>query len=103
MNNGRLWTVVNPTVGIPLMLGAVAVTSLIVHAAVLSHTTWYPNFYSGSSKKVALNSTTAPVVALDSKTAANYSVMVTQTAAVDGAASTYVISVAPKQLAALGN
>ena len=56
MNNSRMWLVVNPTVGIPLLLGAVAVTSLIVHAAVLTHTTWYPAFYQGNTKaKVALD------------------------------------------------
>ncbi len=28
MNQGRIWTVVKPTVGLPLFLGSVAVTSL---------------------------------------------------------------------------
>lgn len=39
MNNAKLWLVVNPTVGIPLFLGAVAVGSLAVHVGVL---TYYP-------------------------------------------------------------
>jgi len=49
MNNGRIWCVVNPTVGIPLFLGSVAVTSLIVHGAVLTNTTWMADFYSGKT------------------------------------------------------
>ncbi|MEE4108960.1 MAG: light-harvesting protein [Halieaceae bacterium] len=47
MNNGKLWTVVNPTVGIPLFLGGVITVSLIVHFAVLTNTTWYPAFFGG--------------------------------------------------------
>ena len=102
MNNGRLCTVVNPTVGIPLMLGAVAVTSLIVHAAVLFNTSWYPAFYSGHSKKVAMIDTTAPVLALDEKTASNFTVAVTPAPATEvGGATTYVISVAPKATASM--
>ncbi|ABD89318.1 light-harvesting protein [Rhodopseudomonas palustris] len=61
MNQGRIWTVVNPSVGLPLLLGSVAVTVLLVHSAVLSNTTWYPAFFSG---KVAVSApATAPVVA----------------------------------------
>ncbi len=47
MNNGKLWTVVNPTVGIPLFLGGVITVSLVVHFAVLTNTTWYPAFFGG--------------------------------------------------------
>ncbi len=61
MNQGRLWTVVRPTVGLPMFLGAVAITSLIVHFAVLTHTTWFPAFLQGGQKKVAIETqTTAP-------------------------------------------
>ncbi len=57
MNQGRIWTVVKPTVGLPLFLGAVATTSLIVHYAILSHTTWFPAYWQGGSKgKVAIES-----------------------------------------------
>lgn len=47
MNNAKMWLVVNPTVGIPLFLGAVAVGSFSVHVAVLSNTTWVSDFLSG--------------------------------------------------------
>lgn len=47
MNQGRLWCVVNPTVGLPLFLGGVALISLIVHFAVLENTTWMSAFFGG--------------------------------------------------------
>ena len=63
MNQGRLWTVVNPSIGLPMFLGAIAVTSLIVHFSILTHTTWFPAFLQGGQKKVAIETqTTAPAV-----------------------------------------
>jgi light-harvesting protein B-800-850 alpha chain len=50
---GKLWLVVKPTVGIPLFLGAVAVSSFLVHYMLLSHTTWVPRFLNGSGAKTA--------------------------------------------------
>jgi light-harvesting protein B-800-850 alpha chain len=47
MNNGKIWCVVNPTVGIPIFLGAVAVASLAVHFSILTNTTWFPAFFGG--------------------------------------------------------
>ncbi len=47
MNNGRMWCVVNPTVGIPLFLGGVVVASLSVHSAILMNTTWFADFLAG--------------------------------------------------------
>ncbi len=37
MNQGRIWCVVSPTVGLPLFLGAVSITSLTVHYFVLKN------------------------------------------------------------------
>lgn len=55
MNQKEIWCVVNPSVGLPLFLGAVAVTSLIVHGAVLTNTDWFPAFLQGGkSEKVAM-------------------------------------------------
>ncbi len=45
MNQGRIWCVVNPTVGLPLFIGGVAVTSLVVHASVMTHTTWMSKYW----------------------------------------------------------
>lgn len=47
MNQGRVWCVVNPTVGLPLFLGSVALISLIVHYSILSNTTWFAAFFQG--------------------------------------------------------
>ena len=62
MNQGRIWTVVHPTVGLPLFLGSVAVTSLIVHYAILSHTTWYPAYWQGGHHDKSSMSAPAPEV-----------------------------------------
>jgi light-harvesting protein B-800-850 alpha chain len=50
---GKLWLVVKPSVGVPLLLGAVAVSSFAVHYALLSHTTWLPKYYEGGTKAAA--------------------------------------------------
>lgn len=49
MNQGRLWLVVNPTVGLPLFLGGVALISFIVHFSLLTNTTWFPAFFQGAA------------------------------------------------------
>lgn len=49
MNNSKIWLVVNPTVGIPLFLGAVAVGSFAVHLAVVTNTDWVSDYLSGTS------------------------------------------------------
>ncbi|MFM7345654.1 MAG: light-harvesting protein [Tagaea sp.] len=52
---GKMWLVVKPTVGVPLLLGAVAVTSMIVHWAILTHTTWFPAFLQGKAKQAEIS------------------------------------------------
>ena len=44
---GKMWLHVKPAVGIPLFLGAVAVSSFAVHYAILTHTTWLPKYLEG--------------------------------------------------------
>lgn len=53
MNNGRIWCVVKPTVGLPAFLGGVAIISLCVHTAVLTQSDWFPAFVKGGKKAVA--------------------------------------------------
>ncbi len=60
MNQGRIWCVVNPNHGLPLFLGSVALIALIVHYAILSHTTWYPAYFQGGAKKAAQIEMTVP-------------------------------------------
>jgi light-harvesting protein B-800-850 alpha chain len=45
---------VKPSVGLPLFLGAVAVTSVVIHLALLTHTTWLPAYYNGKAKTAML-------------------------------------------------
>lgn len=53
MNQGKIWLVVKPTVGLPLFLGGVTVIALSVHAAILTNTDWYPAYYNGNQKAKA--------------------------------------------------
>jgi light-harvesting protein B-800-850 alpha chain len=102
MNNGRLWCVVSPTVGIPLFLGAVALTSLTVHNAVLSNSQWYKDFYSGSSARKVATETSAPAVAATSQvTPSDFTINVTPAAGstANGAAA-FTVTVTPKTPAA---
>jgi light-harvesting protein B-800-850 alpha chain len=54
MNQKEIWCVVRPTVGLPLFLGSVAVTALLVHYSILSHTTWFSAYWEGSAKPKAV-------------------------------------------------
>jgi light-harvesting protein B-800-850 alpha chain len=61
---GKLWTVVKPSVGIPLFLVGVAVGSVFVHTALLLNTTWVKKFLNGSgAAATAMADTAAPVAA----------------------------------------
>jgi light-harvesting protein B-800-850 alpha chain len=63
MNEGKIWTVVSPNVGVPLFLGAVAVMAFTVHFAILSHTTWFSAYWQGGHKSgMAAAPVTAPAV-----------------------------------------
>ena len=50
---GKIWTVVKPSVGIPIFLAAVAIGSFSVHLALTLNTTWVKSFLNGGSKVVA--------------------------------------------------
>jgi|UniRef100_Q07MR6 light-harvesting protein B-800-850 alpha chain len=52
MNQGSIWTVVKPTVGLPLLLGSVCVIAILVHAAVLSKTTWFGKYWNGKAAAI---------------------------------------------------
>jgi light-harvesting protein B-800-850 alpha chain len=61
MNQARIWLVVKPTVGLPLFLGTVTLIALLVHASILTHTTWFSAYWEGHSKaKVVSMVTPAP-------------------------------------------
>lgn len=77
MNQGRIWCVVNPTVGLPLFLGSVAVTSLVVHASVMTHSTWVSKFFEGSNaQSAAAGTVNVPVASNVVKTGDGYVITV---------------------------
>jgi light-harvesting protein B-800-850 alpha chain len=97
MNQGRIWCVVNPTVGLPLFLGSVALTSLAVHYTVLTHTTWMGAFFEGgkSKAKASLEESVSPV-ALNSKAVPGYVISVAPVSADNvRLGSSFVVTVAP--------
>ena len=99
MNQGRIWCVVHPTVGLPLFLGSVALTSLAVHYTVLTHTTWMGAFFEGgkSKAKASLEESVSPV-ALSSKAVPGYVISVAPVAAENARlGSSFVVTVAPAQ------
>ena len=56
MNQARIWLVVKPTVGLPLFLGTVLTISLLIHFAVLTHTTWFGAYWQGGARSHAVAS-----------------------------------------------
>jgi light-harvesting protein B-800-850 alpha chain len=62
MNQAKIWLVVKPTVGLPLFLGAVAVTALLVHYSLLTHTTWFSAYWNGGHKAAVAAAAPAPAV-----------------------------------------
>lgn len=74
MNNAKMWLVVHPTVGIPIFLGAVAVSSFAVHVAVLSKTNWYEDYLIGA--ELGTGEATASIAAPADATTANASYVV---------------------------
>ena len=101
MNQGRIWCVVNPSVGLPLLIGSVAVTSLVVHAAVLTHTPWMSAYWTGASKaKVSMNETASPAALAAATTDPSFSITVTPTKTADNGQNAFVVTVTPKASAA---
>ncbi len=103
MNQGRIWCVVHPTVGLPLFLAGVALTSLAVHASVMNHTTWMSNYWQGAARpKVAENAAApATATAAAAKPAdAPFTITVAPVAPTAGRTETaFVITVAPNPAA----
>lgn len=97
MNQGRIWCVVNPTVGLPLFLGSVAVTSLIVHFSVLSNAPWFGAYWNGHKAKAASVEGATQPVAVNSSTAPGVLISVAPVAATGANGETsFVITLAAK-------
>lgn len=99
MNNGRIWCVVNPTVGLPAFLGSVALISFTVHFAVLNNTTWMKDFYNGTALKAAVvEEKVAPVVVTPQSGSPSFVINVTPASSqsTTGPAS-FVVTVTPSE------
>ncbi|MFM9915377.1 MAG: light-harvesting protein [Rhizobacter sp.] len=53
MNQGKIWRVVNPTVGVPIFLGSVVIASLVVHGGLMINTEWFGSYWNGGHKAAA--------------------------------------------------
>ncbi len=60
---GKMWCVVKPSVGIPIIIGAVAVASFSVHLALTLNTSWVKKFLNGSAAQVSSIQSESPQVA----------------------------------------
>ncbi len=49
-----IWLVVKPEIGLMWLLGAVALTAVLVHAFLVGHTKWLPAYFEGGKAKVAI-------------------------------------------------
>jgi light-harvesting protein B-800-850 alpha chain len=86
--------VVHPTVGLPLFLASVALTSLAVHTAVMTHTTWMSSYWAGSTRTKVSMETTPPSVAVTGAPAA-FSMKITPVPATDATPASFVVTVTP--------
>lgn len=50
---GKMWCVVKPSVGIPVFIAAVAISSFCVHLALTMNTTWVKGYLNGGAKVAA--------------------------------------------------
>ena len=57
---GRMWLVVKPSVGIPMGAVGILGVSLLVHACILTNTSWYPAFFNGSAKPRVVSELVVP-------------------------------------------
>lgn len=48
---GKIWLYVKPSTGIPVYLGAVAITGFALHLALFTNVPWLKAYYSGSDAK----------------------------------------------------
>jgi len=102
MNQGRIWCVVHPTVGLPLLIGSVALTSVVVHTAILTHTNWMGGYWQGGSKaKAAMIDSASPASLAAVGTDPSFAITVTPVKGAEGDSQTaFVVTVGPKTAAA---
>jgi len=100
MNQGRIWCVVNPTVGLPLFLGSVTVIAIAVHYSVLSHTTWFSGYWQGGAKAKAAQNQTTTQGSVAQANSPGFTISVAPSTGADGKGATqFVVTVSPSALA----
>lgn len=65
MNEGKIWTVVRPNHGVPLFLGTIVVMVFTVHYAILTHTTWFANYWQGNAPRPQMTASAPAVETMD--------------------------------------
>jgi light-harvesting protein B-800-850 alpha chain len=60
MNQGKVWLVVKPSVGLPAFLGAVALIAVLVHLVIFSNVGWAKAYWQGGKKAAAAKTAMAP-------------------------------------------
>jgi light-harvesting protein B-800-850 alpha chain len=97
MNQGKMWTVVNPSVGIPVFLGGVVLMALTVHYAVLVNSPWFAAHLNLGKigVKTAANGSVAPVALATPDKTPGFAITVTPSAAEPGKPASFVVTVTP--------
>lgn len=96
MNQGRIWCVVNPTVGLPLFLGGVATIALLVHASVMSHTTWMSGYWQGGGHAKVADASKPESSTLPTSNSPAYAISVAPVSTLAGqGATSFVVTVSP--------
>lgn len=100
MNQGRIWTVVSPNIGLPLFLGSVALMSFTIHFAVLGNTTWMSDLYNGiPMKKADVTTEVAPDADLAMTKTPELAIEVAAAPVLEGDdATAFIVKVKPKTL-----
>jgi light-harvesting protein B-800-850 alpha chain len=101
MNQGRIWCVVNPSIGLPLFLGSVALMSFTVHHAVMNNSVWVKDFFNGTGmiKSASAEKIIAPSAALAKAGTSALTFEVTPVAATDSTPeASFVLKIKPKDV-----
>jgi light-harvesting protein B-800-850 alpha chain len=97
MNQGRIWCVVNPTIGLPLFLGSVALMSFTVHFAVLNNSSWMKDFYNGTLMKTSsVETEVAPVAKMPTVGKVQLKIEVAQASPMTVETASPLLTVKPK-------
>jgi light-harvesting protein B-800-850 alpha chain len=96
MNQGKMWTVVNPTIGLPLFLGGVVLMALTVHGVILAHSPWFADHLNlGKIGSKTASNPVAPVAQVTPNTGNGFAITVTPATPEAGKPASFVVTVTP--------